>query len=58
MIYQPVISDGDNNMVVGLVSGSVTLLDASASEFIGVSDEVISRLSDLGISVTGKSSSS
>lgn len=55
MVYQPLIADGDNNMVFGLESASATLQGASdlAVESISVSSLAIQALSELGISVTG-----
>jgi hypothetical protein len=54
MIFQPVITDGDNNAVFGMESASVELLNAELpEESIGISASAISALSDLGISVNG-----
>lgn len=60
MVYQPLITDADNNAVFGLESATVTLLDApdSADESISISDLTVQGLSALGIVVTGKTSMS
>lgn len=55
MVFQPVLSDADNNMVFGLESASITLVGASdLEEFIGVSDATVQALSAQGITVTGR----
>ena len=56
MVYQPRISDVDNNMVFGLESAVVTLANAqnSGDEFIMVPNATISDLEGLGISVSGE----
>lgn len=55
-VYQPVITDADNNMVFGLESATVVLIGASDSteESISVSDLTVQSLSSLGITVTGR----
>lgn len=54
MIFQPLITDEDNNMVFGMESASVVLMNAELpEESISISDTATEALSDLGISVTG-----
>ena len=56
MVYQPRISDADNNMVFGLESAVVTLANAqdSGDEFITVPNATISDLEGRGINVSGE----
>ncbi len=56
MVYQPRISDEDNNVMFGMESASVTLLGAADStmESISVSSLAIDGLLEIGISVTGE----
>ncbi len=55
MVYQPRITDADNNEVFGLESASVALLEVQdvEEEYIIVSNTTIEALSTLGISVSG-----
>ena len=53
MIYQPLITDSDNNMVFEMESASVMLADALPEESISISTSAMQALSGLGISVTG-----
>lgn len=58
MVYQPLITDADNNMVFLLESATVSLYGASdlGQESISISDLSLQALANMGIEVTGETS--
>lgn len=55
MVFQPLISDRDNIMVFGLEGATITLTGGLEGESLSISESTVESLTDLGISVSGKS---